>query len=136
MTDRPWRWSVIGLDDLAARIGRFADGAAPTVVALDGHSSSGETTLAGRLAASLPRAAVLHTDDLAWHQGGFGWDELLLTDVLPVVRAGRRLRYRAPAWVARDRPGAVELPGDLTVLVLEGVGASRPSLAHAVLRDW
>ena len=132
MTVPPWRWSVVGLDDLAARITRYADGAAPAVVALDGHSSSGKTTLAGRLAASLPRAAVLHTDDLAWHQGVFGWDEMLLTDVLPVVRAGQPVRYRPPAWVARDRPSAVELPGDLAVLVLEGVGASRPSLAGAL----
>ena len=133
MTALPWRWSVVGLDDLAARVVDLAAGASPAVVALDGHGSSGKTTLAGRLAAALPgAAAVLHTDDLAWYQGVFGWDEILLSDVLPVVRAGRPLRLRPPAWVARSRPGAIELPGDLGFLVVEGVGISRPSLVEAL----
>lgn len=124
-------WQVVPLAGLGRRL-LPARRPGLRVVAVNGHSSSGKTSLADRLAATLPGCAVLHTDDLAWHQGVFGWDELLLTDVLPVVRSGRPLRYRPPAWVARDRSGAVELPGDLTVLVLEGVGASRPSLAEAL----
>ena len=103
----------------------------PAIVAVNGHSSSGKTTLAGRLAAALPAAAVLHTDDLAWHQGVFAWDELLLDDVLPVVRAGEPLDYRPPAWEARSRPGSITLPGGLAFLIVEGVGASQASVRAA-----
>ena len=52
--------------------------------------------------------------------------------VLPEVRAGRPVSYRPPGWVAHEREGAVELPGGLEVLVLEGVGASQPSLLDLV----
>jgi hypothetical protein len=38
--------------------------------------------------------------------------------------------YRPPAWDARDRPGAVTVPAGVTMLVVEGVGSSRPALAH------
>ena len=110
---------------------------APVVIAVNGHSSSGKTTLGRRLVASLGSADVLHTDDLAWHQGVFAWDELLVADVLPVVRAGDPLRYRPPQWQARGREGAIELRGGLEFLVVEGVGASRvaPSPADARLRS-
>ena len=82
-------------------------------------------------AAALPAAAVLHTDDLAWHHGVFAWDELLLDAVLPVVRAGEPLDYRPPAWQARSRPGSITLPGGLAFLVIEGVGASQASVRAA-----
>jgi uridine kinase len=120
------------IEELTALIVSRADGGPwPMIIAVDGHSSSGKTTLAGRLATALPAAAVLHTDDLAWHQGVFAWDELLLTDVLPVVRSGSPLDYRPPQWVARSRPGSITLPGNLEFLLIEGVGASQPSLRSA-----
>jgi len=121
-------WQTVGLTELAAMITDLAGSRRPAVVAMSGHSSSGKTTLAGRLAAVLPDAQVLHTDDLAWHQGVFAWDELLLRDVLPMVRAGRPLRYRPPAWIERGRPGAIELDGELRFLLVEGVGASQRSV--------
>ena len=119
------------IEELAALIIARADGPLPMIIAVDGHSSSGKTTLAGRLAAALPAAAVLHTDDLAWHQGVFAWDELLLTSVLPVVRSEAPLDFRPPQWVARSRPGSITLPGNLEYLLIEGVGASQPSLRSA-----
>ena len=119
------------VEELAAQIAERTGRSRPMVIAVDGHSSSGKTTLAGRLAAALPAAAVLHTDDLAWHQGVFAWDALLLTDVLPVVRSGAPLDYRPPQWVARSRPGSITLPGDLEFLLVEGVGASQSSLRSA-----
>ena len=122
----------MNLDAFADRIRALAGEAQPALVALNGHSSSGKTTLAGLLVARLPRAAVLHTDDLAWNQGVFTWDRLLLSDVLPVVRAGRPLNYRPPAWQERQRPGSIQLPGDLDYLVVEGVGASQASVASAL----
>lgn len=75
---------------------------------------------------------MLHTDDLAWNHGVFSWDSLLRDDVLPVVRAGRPLDYRPPGWVRHRRQESVQLPGGLQLLILEGVGASQPSVADLV----
>jgi hypothetical protein len=93
----------IGLDDLARLVVERCGPVRPAVVPVNGHSSSGKTTLAGQLTTRLPAAAVLHTDDLAWHQGVLAWDVLLCNDVLPVVRTGAALDYRPPAC----RPGPV-----------------------------
>ena len=57
----PWRWTVVGIDDLAAQVREALGPDRPAVVAVDGHSSSGKSSLAPRLAAALPSAAVLHT---------------------------------------------------------------------------
>lgn len=124
----PWRWTVVGIDQLAARVRQALGPDRPAVVAVDGHSSSGKSSLAPRLADALPGAAVLHSDDLAWNHGVFAWDVSFRDHVLPDVRAGRPVSYRPPGWVAHGREGAVELPGGLDILVLEGVGASQPSL--------
>lgn len=120
-------WRVRPLDDLVQRI-RVRATTSPAIVAVNGHSSSGKTTLARRLAAALETCDVLHTDDIAWHQGVFAWDVLLINDVLPVVRSGQPLCYRPPAWDQRRRAGAVELAGGLDFLIIEGVGASQPSV--------
>ena len=124
-------WQVVGLDVLARLIVERCGSTRPGIVAVNGHSSSGKTTLAERLAATLPRAAVLHTDDLAWHQGVFAWDGLLRDAVLPVVRAGEPLDYRPPQWQARSRAGSITLPGSLDFLFVEGVGASQASVRDA-----
>ena len=124
-------WRVAPLDDLVQAISVRAT-ARPAVIAVNGHSSSGKTTLAWRLAAALDSSDVLHTDDIAWYQGVFTWDVLLINDVLPVVRSRRRLRYRPPAWEQRERDGAVELAGALDFLIIEGVGASQPSVRGEV----
>ena len=125
-------WRVVLLTDLADRVVEVSGTRRPTVVAVNGHSSSGKTTLAGRLVDVLPDAAVLHTDDLARDQGVFAWDVLLRDEVLPVVRAGEPLNYPPPPWwQARGRTGSVTLPGSLRYLVVEGVGASQASVRDA-----
>jgi energy-coupling factor transporter ATP-binding protein EcfA2 len=123
-----FNWTVTPLVDLARQVAERGGTQQPAVVGIDGQSSSGKTTLATQLAGLLPGSSVLHTDDLAWHHGVFSWDRLLIDDVLPVVRSGAALSYRPPAWQGRGRPGAVELPGSLRWLVVEGVGASQPSV--------
>ena len=122
-------WQVVPLAELAGRITGARSTRRPTVVAVNGHSSSGKTTLAGRLVEVLPDAAVLHTDDLARPEGVFAWDGPLREDVLPVVRAGEPLDHPPPRWWAgRGLTGSVTLPGSLAYLVVEGVGASRASV--------
>lgn len=132
-----FNWRELPLADLVRRIEELAGDARPAVIGLNGHSSSGKTTLGHQLAATLAGGAVLHTDDLAWHQGVFNWDSLLINDVLPVVRAGAALSFRPPAWVVRSREGAIELPSDLQYLILEGVGSTQASLrAELAVAIW
>jgi uridine kinase len=100
----------------------------PAIVAINGHSASGKTSLSRQLAGGLPECSVLHTDDLAWNHGVFSWDELLINDVLPVLRDRRVLHYRPPAWVARSRDGAITLDADRHFVIIEGVGASQKSV--------
>jgi hypothetical protein len=49
--------------------------------------------------------------------------------VIEPWRRGEHVDYRPPGWVAQGREGAVTVPADVCVLVLEGVGAGRASLA-------
>jgi hypothetical protein len=121
-------WRVVPFGELVDRVAAAGAAGRPAVVALNGHGSSGKTTFAGRLAAALPDAAVLHTDDLAWNHGVFSWDELLRDDVLPAVRAGEPLEYQPPQWRTRGRTDSIILPGGLGYLFVEGVGASQASL--------
>jgi hypothetical protein len=131
-----FNWQPLPIHRLADRIEHLAGVVRPAVIGLNGHSSSGKTTLGRQLASTLAGSAVLHTDDLAWHHGVFSWDLLLIDHVLPVVRSGRALSYQPPAWLVRGREGAIELPRDLQYLILEGVGATqlsvRPELAVAI----
>ncbi len=123
----PWRLRPIA--EVAADLVAVLDGARPAVVGVDGRSAGGKSTVAARLAAALPGATVVHTDDVAWYESFFGWDDLLIRHVLEPVRGGRAVRWRPPAWDARGRPGGIEVPAEVTVLLLEGVGATRRSLA-------
>jgi hypothetical protein len=126
----PWR--VEPLAAVVATLGgqEPASAGRPLIVAVDGRSSSGKTTLSRHIAETVPGASVVHTDDIAWWHAAFDWAELLAAGVLEPVRAGRPVAYRPPAWDARDRPGAVTVPGGVRLLVVEGVGSSRRALAH------
>jgi len=125
----PWR--VERLDVFARSLAGAGAGrtSRPVVVAVDGRGGGGKTTLAERLCRLLPAAAVVHTDDVAWWHSRFGWDDLMIAGVLEPLHAGRGVRYRPPAWDARGRPGHIEVPAAARVVLIEGVGASRRSLA-------
>src|SRR3954452_4434327 len=75
------RVSVVA--DMLMRLGheRHA-GHGPVVVAVDGRSSSGKTTLASRLRDVVAGSTVVHTDDIAWWHSRFGWDDLLVNGIL------------------------------------------------------
>jgi hypothetical protein len=105
-------------------------GRRPVVLAVDGRSSSGKTTLAPRLHNLVTGSAVVHTDDIAWWHSRFGWADLLIDGILTPARNGRPLSYRPPRWDERRRPGAIEVPADCPLLIVEGVGAARRETAH------
>ena len=63
------------------------------VLAVDGRSSGGKTTLAARLQDAIVGSAVVHTDDIAWWHSRFGWADLLIRPrpAMPLVTPFRAL---------------------------------------------
>jgi energy-coupling factor transporter ATP-binding protein EcfA2 len=122
-------WQVMPLTQLACELspGRVQLGR-PRVVAVDGRSGSGKTTLAGRIQGVVPASAVVHTDDISWHQAMFDWAGLLIGGVLEPVQRGEPVSFRPPAWQQRNRKGAIEVPPDIDLLIIEGAGAARREL--------
>lgn len=119
----PWR--PVDLPALAADLVAAAGTTVgrPRIIAVDGRGASGKSTLAGRLAAELG-GAVVHTDDLAWHEPFFGWRERLV-EVLEGLRPGEGMAYRPPQWIERGREGAIEVAPDCPVVIVEGTGAAQ-----------
>lgn len=109
---------------LVSRIG--SDGC--RLVLVDGGSASAKTTFAARVA-SLLEGVVVHTDDVAWHLHPTDWDGELLEGVIAPWRQGREVSFRPPGWIAKEREGALHVPVSTQVLVVEGVGAGRATLA-------
>lgn len=126
----PWR--VAPVDELVRVIFRAAGAPTgrPRVVAVDGRSAAGKSTLAGLLHDAVPSSAVVHTDDVAWHHSFFGWADLLACGALEPIRRGQPVRYRPPAWDARERTGAITVPVGLEMVLIEGVGAGQRALAQ------
>jgi hypothetical protein len=124
----PWR--VMALTQLARRLrpGPRARLGRPRVLAVDGRSGSGKTTLAARIQGVIPASVVVHTDDIAWHHAMFDWADLLIAGIGEPVRRGEPVRFRPPAWQQRNRNGAIEVPPDLDLVIIEGAGAGRREL--------
>ena len=123
---------------VAAELGRRAAGKGrrTRVVAIDGRSGSGKTSLAARLRPQLG-APVVTLEDLYG-----GWDglehgvDLLVSEVLEPLSAGRAARVPRYNWVtaAWEAPWVLEPP---EVLIVEGVGAgARRAAAYASLLVW
>lgn len=113
------------LRELAARLGALPPSCGPVrLVAVDGHAGSGKSTVAGRLAAALGGAPVLHLDDLASHDALFGWTDRLTGQVLEPLSRGERAHYAVYDWNRRifAEERAVE---PAPVVIVEGVGAGR-----------
>lgn len=125
-------WSPRRLHEVVAELLAVVGAPAerPAVLAVDGRSGGGKSTFSNRLAALVPGSAVVHTDDVAWWESFFGWDHLMAGGILEPVRRGEPVAYRPPAWEARGREGAIEVATGTRLLVVEGDGSSRRSLAH------
>jgi energy-coupling factor transporter ATP-binding protein EcfA2 len=128
----PWR--VMPLVELAAMVLEAIGPVVhrPRIVAVDGRTASGKTTLARRLAGLVASSAVVHTDDVAWWHSAFDWSALMADGVLAPLRRGEAVTFRPPAWEARGRAGAVTVARGTSLLIVEGVGAGRRDIAHLV----
>lgn len=124
----PWR--VMALDEFAALVLGLAGPVAgrPPIIAVDGRSAGGKTTVSARLRDAIPGSVEVHTDDVAWHHSFFGWDDLLVGGILEPARRGERVGYRPPAWSEWSRDGEITVPADVTALIVEGVGSGRREL--------
>jgi para-aminobenzoate synthetase len=109
---------------------------ATRVVAIDGRSGAGKTSLAAALGGQLD-APVVSLEGLYG-----GWDglergiDLLVSEVLEPLAAGQPARVPSYDWVAREwaEPAVLEPP---EVLIVEGVGAgARRAAASASLLVW
>ncbi|WP_258725644.1 uridine kinase family protein [Cellulomonas sp. NS3] len=127
-------WRAVPEDEVVDLLLRAAGEPAgrPRVVAVDGRSASGKSTLAERLSRRVGRSAVVRTDDVAWHESFFGWGDLLAEHVLRPLRRGDAVSFRPPAWERHGREGAIDVPAGLALVVVEGVGASRREWADLV----
>ena len=106
------------------------------VIAVDGRSGAGKTSLAARLRAELA-APVVALEDLYG-----GWDglergiDLLVSEVLEPLSAGRAAHVPRYDWVAAawETPWLLEPPG---ALIVEGVGAgARRAAAYESVLAW
>jgi uridine kinase len=106
------------------------------VIAVDGRSGAGKTSLAAWLGAELA-APVVALEDLYG-----GWDglergiDLLVSEVLEPLSAGRAVHVPRYDWVAAawETPWVLEPPG---VLIVEGVGAgARRAAAYESIVVW
>jgi uridine kinase len=122
---------------VAAELGRQPPKAGRTrVVAVDGRSGAGKTSLAARLRSALG-APVVALEDLYG-----GWDglergiDLLVSEVLEPLSGGRAARVPRYNWVtaAWEAPRVLAPP---EVLIVEGAGAgARRAAAYASLLIW
>jgi hypothetical protein len=102
------------------------------VLAIDGRSNNGKTTLAARISELVPGSAVIHTDDIAWEHSRFGWADLLIDGILTPLHQGRAVSYRPPRWDEHGRAGSLEVPAGCPLLIIEGDGAGRREVAHLI----
>jgi hypothetical protein len=130
----PWRVESLTavIDALIRRgPGRVVPGR-PIILAVDGRSNAGKTTLAARIREAVPGSAVVHTDDIAWEHSRFGWSDLLADGILAPVRQGRAVSFRPPRWAEHGRAGSIDVPAGCPLLVIEGDGAGRREVGYLI----
>lgn len=121
-------WELVTDDELRAHVEHLLPPGPNHLILVDGRSGSGKSTFARRLA-SLLEGQVVHTDDIAWNYDIIDWDGALMQGVIEPWRAGQDVSYKPLGWIRMGRDGAVEAAAS-PILVVEGVGAGRKSLAE------
>jgi hypothetical protein len=130
----PWRVELLSnVADVVVRRGPgLCSSNGPAVLAVDGRSNNGKTTVASRIGKLVPGAVVIHTDDIAFEHSRFGWADLLIDGILVPAHQGRAVSYRPPKWDEHGREGSLEVPAGCPLLIIEGDGAGRRDVAHLV----
>ena len=129
----PWRVELLSTVVNAVTRRRSDEGGSgrPAVLAIDGRSNNGKTTLAARISELVPGSVVIHTDDIAWAHSRFGWADLLIDGILVAVHHGQAVSYR-PQWDEHGREGSIQSPADCPLLIIEGDGAGRREAGHLI----
>jgi hypothetical protein len=130
----PWQAELLTvvMETLTQLGAARAGGDRGVVLAVDGRSSSGKTTLAARLQGMAAWTAVVHTDDIAWWHSRFGWADLLIGGIVAPLHRGEQVSFRPPRWAEHGRGGSIEVPAGCPLLIVEGVGAGCREAAHLV----
>ncbi len=130
----PWRVDLLPdvVNSLTKRRPNSLPAGRAVVLAVDGRSNNGKTTLAARIAQAVPGSVVIHTDDIAWRHSRFGWEDLLIDGILVPVHRGEPVAYRPPRWAEHGREGHLAVPAGCRLLIVEGVGAGRAEAAHLI----
>ena len=117
-----------------------------TIVAVDGHSAAGKSTLARALAAEFDRVALIHGDDfyrvmdesaraaLDPAQGAdlyYDWQRLR-DEVLTALRAGRPATFQRYDWDTNQLSAGSVTIQPVPVVVVEGLFVSRPELGSLI----
>lgn len=120
-------WQVLPIRSLVDLVFNARDTSddRPWILAVDGRSGSGKSTIADLLYRSVPNSTIVHTDDVAWHHSFFDWSDILIEGILKPLHRGKAVRYQPPGWQTHGRFGAIEAAAGLALVIIEGVGASR-----------
>jgi hypothetical protein len=128
-------WEAVDDLELTVRVRALVAAGDHALVLVDGRSGAGKSTFAERLARLLG-GALVHTDDVAWHLDPIDWADVLVVGIIGPWRRGEAVSFRPPGWISQGRGGAVDVPPG-PILIVEGVGAGRASLAaRADLVVW
>jgi hypothetical protein len=130
----PWRVELLStfVNAVIRRGPDRSSSGRPAVLAIDGRSNNGKTTLADRIGEMVPGSVVIHTDDIAWEHSRFGWADLLTDGILAPAHRGQAVSYRPPRWDEHGREGTIDVPGGCPLLIIEGDGAGRREAAHLI----
>ena len=130
----PWRVELLSTVVNAVtrrKPGRGGSGR-PAVLAIDGRSNNGKSTLAARISELVPGSVVIHTDDIAWEHSRFGWADLLVDGILTPLQQGQAVSYRPPPWDEHGREGSLDVPAGCPLVIIEGDGAGRREVADLI----
>lgn len=128
--DRAAEWTRVSVAQLMGQLLPNHSQTSLSIIGIDGRSRSGKSTIAEIIKRCTDGVAIVHTDDIAWHHSFFNWSEVLVAGVLrPLRQGGVPVSFVPEPWRERGRVGAVDVPADTRIVLVEGVGATRTELS-------